>query len=119
METLFFFVISFCLIFSSIFDKPEDNRIVNLGNLTKIERSILAYNETTEDDVELNKSVGNHGRYKNVGFDHEFLKHGFITDKERERGLRWYTKNGYNFIYMESEKTLNFIRWLDGARKTN
>ena len=84
METVFIVIMGVCLFFSSIFDKPEDNRIVDLGG-TQLEQSILNYNKTTDDDVALNKSVGNHGRYKNIGYDAEFFKRGFITDKERNK----------------------------------
>ena len=116
METVFFIVVGVCLFFSSMFDKPEDNRIVNLGDKTKIERSILVYNDTTDADVELNKSVGNYGRYKNIGYDHEFLnrKDRIILGHERDKGLRWYKTDSYNFIYMESEKTNRFVKYLKG-----
>ena len=115
MDALFVVIISVCVFFSSMFNKPSDNRIVNLGD-KKIERSILTYNDTTDADVALDKSVGNHGRYKNIGYDYEFLhrKDKIILDKERDKGLRWYTKDGYNFIYMESEKTNRFIEYLKG-----
>ncbi len=113
MDTLFFIVIGLCLVFTS--GEPEDNRLVNLGSKTKLEQSILDYNQTTLDDVVLNKSVGNHGRYKNIGYDYEFLRREprMISDKERKKGLRWYTKGGYNFIYMKSEKTTKFIYFIE------
>jgi len=102
------------MIASAAFDKPENNRIVNLGDKTKLKQTILAYNDTTDADVELNKSVGNHGRYKNIGYDYEFLhrKDKIILDHEREKGLRWYRTDNYDFIYMESEKTTQFIAYL-------
>jgi len=114
METVFFIILGLCIFFGH--GKPEDNRIVNLGDKTKLEQSILDYNDTTDTTVELNKSVGNHGRYKNIGYDYEFLhrKAKIITDKEREKGLRWYKTDSYNFIYMESEKTNRFVKYLKG-----
>jgi len=116
MDALFVVVFTVCVFFSSMFGKPEDNRIVNLGDKLKLEQSIEGYNQTTLDDVALNKSVGNHGRYKNIGYDYEFLHREprIITDKERKKGLRWYKTDNYNFIYMESEKTNQFVKYLKG-----
>lgn len=113
MDALYAVVFIALIFFESLFATPEDNRVVNLGNKLKLEQSIFAYNKITLDAVVLNKSVGNHGRYKNVGYDYEFFKRGFITDEERKKGLRWYTNYGYNFIYMKSKKTDNFIRYLE------
>jgi len=116
MDALFVVVFTICVFFSSIFNNPEDNRIVNLGDKTKLERSISIYNNTTDMGVVLNKSVGNHGRYKNIGYDYEFLKRNprIILDHERKKGLRWFKTDIYSFVYMESEKTNQFVEYLKG-----
>lgn len=113
METVFFIILGLCVFFGH--GKPEDNRIVNLGDKTKLERAIITYNDTTDVNVALNKSVGNHGRYKNIGYDHEFLnrKPRTILDNERKKGLRWFKTDNYEFIYMESEKTNLFVKHLE------
>ncbi len=118
MDALFIIIFTTLIFIESLFAIPKDNRIVNLGNKLKLEQSILEYNQTTLDDVALNKSVGNHGRYKNIGYDYEFLRREprMILDKERKNGLRWYTKDGYNFIYMKSEKTNQFVEYLKGKK---
>ena len=114
MEAIFLVIVALVIAFTSPTDNPTDNRIVNLGG-QEIESAILSYNDTTDADVALKRSVGNLGRYKNIGYDYEFLRRNprIILDHERKKGLRWYTKNGYDFIYMESEKTNKFVRYLE------
>lgn len=99
--------------------QPVDGRIVSLDNEKNIEQAIKDYNCTNpESEVFLARSVGNYGRYKNIGFDYECLhRPGQIPNEdENSKGLRRYDGNGYSFLYMESEATTAFVNYIEFYR---
>lgn len=113
MDLLFAVVIVLYLIV--VPGKAVDGRIVSLEGKPEIEQAIKEFNCTNpKTEVFLARSVGTHGRYKNIGFDYECLhRPGQMPNEyEHSKGLRRYDGEGYSFLYWESEATQPFINYL-------
>lgn len=98
---------------------PVDGRIVSLEGKPEIEQAIKNFNCTNpETEVFLARSVGNHGRYKNIGFDYECLHRPdqIPNEDENSKGLRRYDGNGYSFLYWNSEATTAFVNYIEFYR---
>lgn len=93
----------------SVFSATEKNQeqIVPLVNEREIEIRLKGF------DIKTFKSVGNHGRYGNVGLDYEYFKTGEINSFAWEKGLRVYDNNDVKFLYIESDKIKKFIRAIE------
>ena len=110
MDLLFAAVLILFLIFNP--GTPVDGRIVSLEGEKEVVQTIRNYNCTNpETEVFLARIVGNHGRYKNIGFDYECLRRPDKTPNEYEhsKGLRRFDQEGYSFLYWESDPTQAFV----------
>lgn len=111
MDLVFGAFISLMIIFGGNQDTTQ--KIVSLDNDLRVKQIVSSWNVKNPDNLfEVSSSVGNHGRYKNIGLDYDYHKTGRIEGFAKKKGLKEISYNNFSFLIVESEETKDFIQWV-------